>query len=369
MLERDLFGEVVRPSKSSILAARFGVPPFSVLNAREGSWQERKRRWLALGIRSEVGRGENLLKFSDTVRFPAARAPRNGLCFNTGDWLEKNGTVEKAARDRREANAIPGGGTGKNSAWMFRTDDGYATGDDAQALGTGTSIFDPVLCELAYRWFCPVGGSIIDPFAGGSVRGVVASVLGYHYTGIDLSDIQVEANRQQAHEICDSCFPDWHAGDSRYVASIAGGPHDFVFSCPPYGDLERYSDDPRDLSTMSFDGFIESYREIIAACARSLRPDRFAAFVVGDYRGPDGNYRNFVGETISAFQAAGMALYNEAILLTMVGTLPIRVTAQFEKSRKLGKTHQNLLVFVKGDPRAATALTRAGESDGQADAP
>ena len=39
------------------LAARFGVPPFSVLNAREGWWQDRKRAWLALGIRSEVGRG------------------------------------------------------------------------------------------------------------------------------------------------------------------------------------------------------------------------------------------------------------------------------------------------------------------------
>ena len=41
------------------LADKFGVPPFSVLNAREGWWQDRKRAWLALGIRSEVGRGEN----------------------------------------------------------------------------------------------------------------------------------------------------------------------------------------------------------------------------------------------------------------------------------------------------------------------
>lgn len=39
------------------LADRFGVPPFSVLNAREGWWQERKRAWLAMGIQSEVGRG------------------------------------------------------------------------------------------------------------------------------------------------------------------------------------------------------------------------------------------------------------------------------------------------------------------------
>lgn len=39
------------------LAERFLVPPFSVLDARQGYWQERKRAWLALGIQSELGRG------------------------------------------------------------------------------------------------------------------------------------------------------------------------------------------------------------------------------------------------------------------------------------------------------------------------
>ncbi len=52
------------------LAGRFGVPPFSVLNAREGWWQDRKRGWLALGIRSEIGRGGNLLRLSDTLIEP-----------------------------------------------------------------------------------------------------------------------------------------------------------------------------------------------------------------------------------------------------------------------------------------------------------
>lgn len=42
---------------SASLAERFGVPPFSVLDARQGYWQDRKRAWLALGIQSELGRG------------------------------------------------------------------------------------------------------------------------------------------------------------------------------------------------------------------------------------------------------------------------------------------------------------------------
>lgn len=52
------------------LAERFGIAPFTTLNAREGWWQNRKRGWIALGIRSELGRGENLLKFSDTINEP-----------------------------------------------------------------------------------------------------------------------------------------------------------------------------------------------------------------------------------------------------------------------------------------------------------
>jgi hypothetical protein len=34
-----------------------------------------------------------------------------------------------------------------------------------ETAGSGTSIFDPVLCELAYRWFCPPKGLVLDPLA------------------------------------------------------------------------------------------------------------------------------------------------------------------------------------------------------------
>lgn len=55
-----ILGESLAPKKGGALAERFGVPPFSVLNAREGLWQDRKRAWLSLGIKSELGRGETL---------------------------------------------------------------------------------------------------------------------------------------------------------------------------------------------------------------------------------------------------------------------------------------------------------------------
>jgi hypothetical protein len=49
--------EIKEEQTKGSLADRFGVPPFSVLNAREGWWQDRKRAWLAIGIQSELGRG------------------------------------------------------------------------------------------------------------------------------------------------------------------------------------------------------------------------------------------------------------------------------------------------------------------------
>lgn len=42
------------------LAEQFLVPPFSVLDARQGYWQARKSAWIALGIQSELGRGGSL---------------------------------------------------------------------------------------------------------------------------------------------------------------------------------------------------------------------------------------------------------------------------------------------------------------------
>lgn len=105
---------------------------------------------------------------------------------------------------------------------------------------------------------------------------------------------------------------------------------------------------------MGYPEFIAAYRAIIAACVAMLKANRFACFVVGDVRDKKGFYRGFVRDTEHAFEDAGANLYNEAVLVTSVGSLPIRVGKQFTSGRKLGKTHQNVLTFCKGDPRKAT---------------
>ena len=280
---------------SNKLSDRFGIVPFTILNAREGWWQERKRQWISLGIQSEVGRKDNLLGMSQMM-------------------LE-------------------------------------ASGSDS-----GTSIFDPVLAELAYRWFSPGNGIILDPFAGGSVRGIVAAKTNRQYIGCDLRQEQIDANREQAATITPDTQPIWHCTDCRNIdRGCKGVQADMIFSCPPYADLEVYSDDPNDLSTLPYDLFLDSYREIITKTCSLLKDNAFACFVVGDVRDKKGNYYNFVGDTIQAFLDAGLSYYNEAILVTPVGTLPLRAGRTFAATRKLGKTHQNVLVFLKGDARKAVA--------------
>lgn len=304
----DLFGQPLNPVAASPIAQKFLIPPFTVLNAREGDWQERKRAWSALGIHGEVGRGASL------------------------------------------SYAIPLKAYSKENM----KEEYY--GDDAQALNT--SIFDPVICELSYRWFTATGWQIVDPFAGGSVRGIVASCLGRKYWGGELRGEQVDANREQAGRICGHNPPAWVQGDSTVTLDDSPAA-DFVFSCPPYGDLEVYSDDTQDLSAMDWPTFLVAYRAIIAKACGKLKQDRFACFVVGDFRDKRGNYRNFVSETIRAFLDAGLHLYNEAILVTSVGSACMRVTKQFNAGRKFAKTHQNVLVFVKGDgKKAAQAIDR-----------
>ncbi len=248
----------------------------------------------------------------------------------------------------RSEGVAPGAASWGTGVYAQR---GAKQGEEA----TGTSIFDPVLCELITLWFSPPGGLILDPFAGGSVRGIVASTLGRRYLGVELRGEQVEANRAQAY-LSTGPAPIWEQGDSRDIKKIVGRKRaDFIFSCPPYADLEVYSDDPADISAMPYEEFRAAYFEITKATCALLKPDRFACFVVGDARGKDGFYYGLPEDTVAAFAAAGLRKYNEAILVTAVGSLPVRVGKGFTASRKLGKTHQNVLIFCKGDPKKATA--------------
>jgi hypothetical protein len=238
-------------------------------------------------------------------------------------------------------------------------------GTRAKKVESNTSVFDPVVCELAYSWWCKPGAVVLDPFAGGSVRGVVASLMGLKYWGCELRAEQVAENQAQLVNpmLYGAYKPFWVCGDSLQVFSGAMGrlppDADLIFSCPPYGNLEVYSEDPADISNRAtFGEFLIPYGQIIANTVARLKQDRFAVWVVGNYRDAQGNMLDFVGETIRCFQAAGAAYYNDIILINSVGSGAMRAENTFGPARKIVKLHQNVLVFVKGNARAATAWVK-----------
>lgn len=281
--------------KSTLLQDKYLIPPFSVLDAKQGYWQARKQRWISLGIKSEIGRKDDFFHYNDF----------------------------------------------------------YAEG---QKKLPNVSIFDPVLCECAYSWFSNVGDHILDPFAGGSVRGIVAGSLQRHYSGIDLSKEQIEANKQQYVDISETFSniiePNWVIGNSLYCRWLLGEEqkYDMLLTCPPYYDLEIYSDSEEDLSNLkTYEEFLKIYTNIFKECYSLMKEDTFAVVVVGDIRDSRGVYRGFVADTVKAMQEAGWGFYNDAVLLQSLNNVPARTSKQFDVSRKMGKCHQNVLVFYKGD--------------------
>jgi DNA modification methylase len=129
-----------------------------------------------------------------------------------------------------------------------------------------------------------------------------------------------------------------------------------IFTCPPYYDVETYSDDPTDLSTMDYSEFNNVYEQIIRAAAETLRPNRFAVIVVGDARDAHGILHDLRGETIRAAIQAGLSYVNGAVLITPVGSACISAARSFLGTRVLSKVHQDVLVFVKGDRKKAALV-------------
>lgn len=298
-MEDEIDLEEVYEDNKTNLQEKFVAPPFSILDTRQGYWQDRKKLWKQI-IKSDDGREEALL----------------------GDGLKK--LAEKH---------------GSNL--------------------TGTSIFDPVLCEVLIKWFCPLNAKIIDPFAGGSVRGLISAMLGRHYTGIDLRQEQIDANYKNLSDInpktdlFGNSFqnPVWICDDSLNIDNHITEKCDFMLTCPPYADLEVYSDDPRDISTMDYDDFIKVYTEILNKTFSHLKDNAFVAIIVGDVRDKKGYYYNFVGETIKICRNAGLKFYNDCVLVEQVATAAMRANKQFSAGRKVCKTHQNVLIFVKGNEK------------------
>lgn len=270
------------------LTDKFIVPPFSILDTRQGYWQERKKYWREL------------------------------ICDN-GESRENT-----LGETKGEKNIY------KNH------------------VNNGVSLLDPVLSELVNLWFGLPKSKTFDCFAGDSVFGYVSSYLGNEFTGIELRQEQANLNNQrvkgfQSKYICD---------DGQNVLNhIEPNSQDLLFSCPPYFDLEVYSDLPNDASNQKeYSDFLKILDNAFTGAIKCLKDNRFAIITVGDVRDKKGFYYRFVDDIKDIFKRNGVLLYNEMILVEPIGLNAMHVNKPME-NRKLLKCHQNVLVFFKGDPK------------------
>jgi hypothetical protein len=209
-------------------------------------------------------------------------------------------------------------------------------------------VLDPVLSEIIIKWFGLAKSKMFDCFSGDTVFGYVSSYLGNEFTGIELRQSQIDFNNQRtkgfdANYICD---------DGRNVLNyLEKDSQDLLFSCPPYFDLEIYSDLENDASNQKeYKDFLKILETAFSNSILCLKENRFAVIVCGDVRDKKGNYYRFPDHIKEIFENNGMPLYNELILIDPVGNLQMRV-GKYMEHRKVGKTHQNVLVFFKGNTK------------------
>ena len=329
--EQPMFGGEGWGTKS--LAGDFILPPFDVMSAQRGEWQARKRLWIdVLNLNAAaLGRDEWLMNQgrANPVRQPDFYRQKNA-------WSQANG------RDISTAEFGPL----------------YVLPSDTSRIKDTTSKFDPVLAEISLAWYSSPGWRVFDPFGGGVERGLVSAYLGRPYVGVELRPEQVEINQGVAAGLELGASLEWVIGDAREARQLMEGrpPADMVLTCPPYWNLEVYSDLPADLSNMDLDDFRIAMDVVIEASLAVLRPDRFAVMVMGDRRyGKERRWAHLPHMMVESFEDHGALLHNDIVLLTSLGSKPQIARYAFERRRTLMPLYEHVLVFCKGDPKKATA--------------
>lgn len=217
---------------------------------------------------------------------------------------------------------------------------------DHNSVYTGThSVFPAPLMEMIIvRYGGPRGSHILDAFAGGPPRGLVSCIMGHRYTGFEIRPEQIDENEALLKKL--------KLKGARYVQSDGrlldiDDSFDCAITCPPYYDLEVYSDRPEDISTAAD---YSSFNGSMWLCAQShferLKPGAFACIIVGLFRDKRGELIDFPAHTVDNFREAGFQYWQHIILSKNFASAAVRAGNAW-KGHKLVPRHENLLIFRK----------------------
>src|SRR5258706_9630308 len=224
---------------------------------------------------------------------------------------------------------------------------------DHDSVYTSThSVFPAPLAEwIILRYGGPSGGLIIDAFAGGPPRAIVAAMMGYKYVGYDIRQEQIDENIGTITRLgCESSIS-YHCGDGTLLLGSATNSYDFSLTCSPYWNLEVYSDLPNDLSNLpDYETFDHAMLNCAKAHYRVMKPSSFVCIVTCPFRQggnkDENELRDFPGDTVRNFRTAGFMLWQKIVLSRNFASAAVRSTTSW-KGLKLVPRHEELLVFRK----------------------
>ncbi len=189
------------------------------------------------------------------------------------------------------------------------------------------------------RFFTKADQTVLDPFVGIGSSLKAACIEGRRSVGIELSPEFADLARERLdREVADSLFdrPEQAVitGDAREVLpTLEADSVDFVVTSPPYWNIlhkadhkveqerlaqglsTRYSeDDSRDLGNIAdYEVFLKELVGVFAECRRVLRPEKYLAAIVGDFR-HKGRFHMFHSDLANALEEVGYVLKGITIL-------------------------------------------------------
>ena len=263
------------------------------------------------------------------------------------EWFATTTTVwrvdEIERRRQRDWRRLTGetGHDGSRAGSMRKDHDSHYTGT--------VSVFPAPLMEyIILRYAGEVGGKILDAFAGGPPRAMVSSIMDMEYHGVELRQEQIDENLKVLADLKFTKNYHYHLGDGRYLDDLPENYFDCAITCPPYWNLEKYSDDPSDLSNLpTYAAFNGAMALSAAAHFPLIRPGGFACIVVGPFRNKrEGSLIDFPGHTVENFCDAGFTYWQQIVLSKNFASAAKRSTTSW-KGLKLVPNHEFLLVFRK----------------------
>lgn len=158
-------------------------------------------------------------------------------------------------------------------------------------LGWYWGNFVPQIPQQMMMRYTKKGDWVLDAFAGSGTTLIECRKMGRNGIGLELNPDVVEKARDliAREPNRDNVVADVLLADSRTVAiESVLAPYgveqvQIVFLHPPYHDIIRFSDDPRDLSTAGdIDRFLEMFGEVVEHVTPALAPGRYCVVVIGD---------------------------------------------------------------------------------------